>query len=798
MKLLIIKIKLMAILLFVSLLVSCAEAERSKVSHLEKGIVYLDNNNIDKARIEFKNALQIDPKYSRAYYYMGMLEERNKNLRKALSYYNGAMELSPKDLEPKIKVAKIYLVVGTKEYIKKSKEMLTEIIALDPDNIEANLILSTIDYKEGRQEKAISDIETLLVKNDDSVEIISLLSTMYSSRGENIKAMSLLSKGVQRQPDNVSLRMSYAKLLSNNNNYKETEAQLLKIIELKPESFSFYLSLSNFYKTHKQIRKAEEVIRRSIEANKDDVNRYYSLIEFLKDQKSVNDAEMELIGLISDKPDLYGLQFALSDMYVDTNRLDKAISQLKRIIANRSYQKEGVKARLKLSSLLLKEGEIDNADKLVLEVLSEYPNSSEALLIKSKIALNNNDVLVAINGLRAILKNQPASIDVSLMLSKAHILNSDNDLAENVLKNSIDFNQSDPEVYCNYIKFLMEYARYKESFIVLDRALTLFPDDYDLMELNILLVTQISDKSEYNDLLSVLQKKYPINSDLYIKRGKRFLRMRKYNNALKEFESAYELSVNKYRALELIVHTHIMRNSSAEAVSRLQSMLSDKNNKSVAYRLLGLIYTKENDFDKAILNYKQAIKDSKTWVIPYMDLSSLFLKNNMIDQAIEVYRDAIKFVSGVENIKMKLALLYEKKKNYRSAVALYDEILAVNPTNLMVKNNLVLLLIKEADNKPALNRARVLIDEFKTMQQPRFKDTYGWVSFNLGETEKAAKVLGEVVESSPDVADFKYHFAVVLNQLGDFKKAKYYLSQILQSEKEFSNRVQAEALYKKL
>jgi len=798
MKLLMNEIKLMVVLLFSIMLISCAEAERSKVAHLEKGIVYLDSNNIDKARIEFKNALQIDPKFSKAYYYMGQLEERNKNLRKALSYYNGAMELSPKDIEPKIKVAKIYLVVGTKEYIKKSKEMLGEIITFDPDNIDANLILSTIEYKEGKQEKAMSDIESLLNRNNDSVEIISLLSAMHSSRGENKKAMHVLSNGIKKQPNDVSLRMSYAKLLSNNNSYKQTEVQLLKIIELKPNDFSFYLSLSNFYKINKQMEKAEKTLRKAIEYNKDDVNRYYALVYFLKEKKSINDAELELIDSINKRPDLYGLQFALSDMYVDTNRIDKAIKSLNFIITNRSYQMEGVEARLKLASLLLKEEKINDADKLVLEVLAEYPNSSKALLIKSKIALKNNDVLVAINGLRAVLKNQPANVDVSLLLSHAHILNSDIELAEDVLKNSISFNSSNAHAYYNYAKFLIDHKRYKESFVILDKALTLFPNDYDLIELSILLADLLSDKAEFVNLLNLLQKKYPVNSDMYIKRGKQFLGKKKYNDALVEFERAYELAVNKYRALELIINTHILSKKSEKVIVRLKSMINEKHNTAIAYDLLGGVYAKANNFEKARINYRQAINSSKSWIVPYMDLSSLFLKNNMIDQAIEVYQEAIRYVPSVENIKMKLAALYEKKKNYKDAIKLYDEILVVNPTNLMVKNNLVLLLIKDSENKRALDRARSLIAEFESIEQPRFKDTYGWVSFNLGEIEKAAKVLGEVVEASPDVADFKYHFAVVLSQLGDSRKAKYYLSQIIKSRKEFNNRRQAVELFNKL
>ena len=71
-------IKKLVVLCIALLLMSCGDATSSKQSHLNKGIQYLEEDDFLKARVEFKNALQIDPKYAQAYYYMGQLEEKNK------------------------------------------------------------------------------------------------------------------------------------------------------------------------------------------------------------------------------------------------------------------------------------------------------------------------------------------------------------------------------------------------------------------------------------------------------------------------------------------------------------------------------------------------------------------------------------------------------------------------------------------------------------------------------------------------------------------------------------------------
>ncbi|MDH5570627.1 MAG: tetratricopeptide repeat protein, partial [Gammaproteobacteria bacterium] len=103
-------------------LASCGGADERKLKYLEKGKVYLEKNDLDKAKVEFKNVVQIDPKFAEAYYYFGRLEERKKELGKAISYYRKAVELDINYVAAKVRLAKMYLVVNTPEYNAKSNE----------------------------------------------------------------------------------------------------------------------------------------------------------------------------------------------------------------------------------------------------------------------------------------------------------------------------------------------------------------------------------------------------------------------------------------------------------------------------------------------------------------------------------------------------------------------------------------------------------------------------------------------------------------------------------------------------
>ncbi len=105
--------RLSALVLIGSLTLSaCGGKEERKAKHMEKGKAYLEQSDYDKARVEFKNVLQIDPKSAEGYYMTGLLEEKQQNWQKAFAYFNKALELNPQYLQAKAKLAKFYLLSG--------------------------------------------------------------------------------------------------------------------------------------------------------------------------------------------------------------------------------------------------------------------------------------------------------------------------------------------------------------------------------------------------------------------------------------------------------------------------------------------------------------------------------------------------------------------------------------------------------------------------------------------------------------------------------------------------------------
>src|ERR1700722_1381992 len=81
-------------------------------SYMERGKQYFAAGNLAKASIEFRNALQIEPKSGDADYFNGQGAERRGELRDAIDFYQAAIDVQPKDNRARASLAKVFVLAG--------------------------------------------------------------------------------------------------------------------------------------------------------------------------------------------------------------------------------------------------------------------------------------------------------------------------------------------------------------------------------------------------------------------------------------------------------------------------------------------------------------------------------------------------------------------------------------------------------------------------------------------------------------------------------------------------------------
>src|SRR5215510_12595482 len=123
----------LGVAVLVVLLTACGSAADRKARYLEKGEQYFAELNYEKARVEFRNALQIDPNDPEARYQLGRVSEKLNNPREAVGNYQAAIDTDPKHMTARAALGRLYLLGGLAD---KAMQLAETGLAVEPKNAQ--------------------------------------------------------------------------------------------------------------------------------------------------------------------------------------------------------------------------------------------------------------------------------------------------------------------------------------------------------------------------------------------------------------------------------------------------------------------------------------------------------------------------------------------------------------------------------------------------------------------------------------------------------------------------------------
>jgi len=128
------RLQMSILAVLVAILVSgCGGAHSRYTSHLERGKQYLAQENLDKAGVEFRNALQIEPKDADALYFNGRVAELRRNMREAAGLYQAAIDSRPDFELARASLGKLLVLVGA---TKRALETIEPGLTQHPNNAD--------------------------------------------------------------------------------------------------------------------------------------------------------------------------------------------------------------------------------------------------------------------------------------------------------------------------------------------------------------------------------------------------------------------------------------------------------------------------------------------------------------------------------------------------------------------------------------------------------------------------------------------------------------------------------------
>lgn len=785
------RISILAILAFT--LIACGGAEERKAVYLEKAKASIEAGDLDKARIELKNVLQIDPKDAEAYYQLGKVFEQQGDYRKAFGNYQKAAELDTDLLANQAKLGRFYLLLVND--VDKAQEKIDLILSKEPKNSDGLLLKAAVMLRGNDVDQAITIVEDVISQNPSHVESVTFLASLYVKEKKLTNAINVLDNALKINENNQRLNKSLASILVANKDFERAEILYKEFLEKNPDASSNYNNLAAFYNRTGDKVKAEKTLRASVDNDSSDDSRILTLIKYIREVKGNDDAINELEKYVSRNGGLGALRIALAELYMLDSDNESAAKVLKQAINDFSDEVTGVTARTALASLYISENALDKASEVVEDALSISPNDPQVNYLRAKFAVRDKDMEKAIISLRITTKEMPENIDAFLLLAAVYQQEGNKEQVVDVLNTAYEGNRTNADALLKLAQYYLK-RDIKKAEKIIDAYNDIKGSDYSGLSIKAALLNQNKKYTEAYEIAKVLMDVYPDKPSGYLQAVPYYSQQGDKKKAISVLEEGYAKATDNRRILTLLTSLQMSEKQFDVVADRLKQEIKKSPKDASLKLLLSKVYAVNNNLDSSVQLLNEVISISPLTEEAYLLLAQIYQSKKDINAAKEI------LIKGRENVKaslkipFRLASIFEAEGAYKDAVDVYRELYLVYPDNLLIVNNLASMLSDYRDGKDDESLTKVLISKLEENKQPVFLDTIGWAHFKLGEYPEAIQYLTEAVEKSPQINVFNYHLGMAYKQAGDKSQAKKYLEKSLADGKNFKEKELAEAALK--
>lgn len=303
-----------------------------------KGRIYLEMNQVNNAKKQFRRALKLNPSYYQAALGLGLIEEERERYKQAATVYENYLKHDPDNEAILSRIVQIYFALENYGKVVGYAESLSY---LDPGNLNLKVKLGILYSDSKMYEKAIEKFEQIIKEVPDSDKILYYLGAIYQETKRYEKAIQYFGKIPSDSPLYLDGSLQIAQtlqLLARQEGNKARVEDFYSFIDRKSESsedlrIELGLLKASFQEDRGSLDEAISTVL-SLDGHQkfSDDHRYYlaSLYEKNKNfEKSIEIVE----GILERNPEnAHAMNFLGYSLLERGGDLDKAYSLIKRAV----------------------------------------------------------------------------------------------------------------------------------------------------------------------------------------------------------------------------------------------------------------------------------------------------------------------------------------------------------------------------------------------------------------------------------------------------------------------------------
>jgi tetratricopeptide (TPR) repeat protein len=615
--------------------------------HFSKARLLDDQGQADQAIEEFKKALGLDPDNSLIYSEMAQTYFRHNRVREASDTANKA-------------------------------------IAIDPDNIEAHKLLSTVHLQAiGRASAqqppsmetvngAIHEFEEIVRIDPTERQSFLMLGRLYQIKGDVRKATEIYKKFLGVEPGSEEGVTALARLHIDAGNHKEAADLLERFLKEQPESEAALQTLGDLYSEMEEHAKAAEVYKRASELNPGDIEikKAEAQALFLSDQ--IDEAAKRYEDIVKAEPEDGLALLRLGQIYR---------RQMRYAVARKMFQQaaqsfpESVEIQFNLVMLDRDEGRLEDALKRANEILkkTEKPTGrySESEKQNRRIFLINQGILNQTLGnydaaIATFLEVKSLSTEkdgrIESLIIETYRTSKNLDKAIQYAEQTLAENPDNRQFKMVHADLIAEKGRLDEGVRTLQQMQKGNDEDLDILSTLVGIYQRARRYDQAQNTLNTAVQRFPNVSQVYFLQGSLYEKQKKYDDAEKAFRRALQLEKDDPAVLNYLGYMLAVRGIKLdEAEAMVQKAVQTDPTNGAYLDSLGWVYFKQNRLDLAEEYLKKAAIFVSTDPDIHDHLGDLYFKTKRYDDARNSWNKSLQLATEPDEISRVRKKLDELK-----------------------------------------------------------------------------------------------------------------------------------------
>ncbi len=576
---------ILPLVLLVMLGRSCRRGGKEASELFGTGLDFFGRQQYEAASIQFRKAMQIDPKAWAPRYYLALSALNLCRWQDAYRELNAVIELQPGFYAARLDLADL-LLQGNKR--TEAREQIEAVLGSSPRNVRAQALLGKAYFAEKDYPQAVEEFEK-------AKQLAPQDPVLWLACG--------LAKVSAKQP-------------------ALAEKDFRRAIELAPNSAEAYRDLANLFRATGRTAEVEPVLRQGLKVNPRSLELHLVLADFYFAQARRNEVEDLFAQMRGRAGDFPNLRLQLGDFWMWRSEPARAVKEYEAALVP---EKPHPLVQKKLVGAYITLGRRDEAERRNQQILTRSPKDLEGRSFRGALRYLRGDSAGAVGELRAVLKDEPKSLIANYYLGLALMASGKPDEAEAAFADCVRYNENSVYAFQRLAELHFGRQDWDAGLEYAKRVVALAPQLPDGYLLAAEAYINKGDSRIAQEILQGVQKMAPDSADAQELLGAANIKQGKTEVGVNEYEQAWAYSPDRGARVNRFVNLLVLRGEPDVALRSLQRLIASHPQASY-YELLAHLYLIKGDLAAAQAASQQALNlDGSRW-LPHSYLGEVYVR----------------------------------------------------------------------------------------------------------------------------------------------------------------------------